>query len=54
MELSPSLPKRLATIQRGEITGHHIYKRIATFLPDENNRRVIERLAASELGHYHI
>ena len=54
MELSPSLQKRLATIQRGEITGHHIYKRIATFLPDENNRRVIERLAASELGHYHI
>ena len=54
MELSPSLQKRLATIQRGEITGQHIYKRIATFLPDENNRRVIERLAASELGHYHI
>ena len=52
MELSPSLLKRLSAIQRSEITGHHIYKRIARFLPDENNRRVIEELAASELGHY--
>jgi VIT1/CCC1 family predicted Fe2+/Mn2+ transporter len=46
------LLKRLALIQRAEITGHAVYQRIAASMPDENNRRVIEQLAASELGHY--
>jgi len=52
MDLTPAIQKRLLEIQRGEITGHHIYRRIASFLPDEDNRTVIGRLAASELGHY--
>jgi VIT1/CCC1 family predicted Fe2+/Mn2+ transporter len=52
MELSDSLLKRLAIIQRSEITGHHIYKRIAALLPDEANRSVIRQLAADEMGHH--
>lgn len=52
MELTPSLEKRLSKIQSGEITGHHIYKRIANFLPEQDNRAVINRLAANELAHY--
>jgi VIT1/CCC1 family predicted Fe2+/Mn2+ transporter len=46
------MQKRLLALQGGEISGHHIYKRIATRLPDADNRRVIERLAAGELNHY--
>lgn len=52
MELNPDLLRRLAVLQRGEITGHATYKRIAAALPDSQNRRVIEELAAGELGHY--
>lgn len=52
MTLDPAMQKRLLAFQGSEITGHHIYKRIATRLPDADNRRVIEQLAASELGHY--
>lgn len=51
-DISPALLKRLATVQRSEITGHLVYKRVAAFLPDAHNRRVVEQLAASELGHY--
>lgn len=52
MKLDPTMQKRLLALQASEISGHHIYKRIATRLPGADNRRVIERLAASELGHY--
>lgn len=54
MELSPAVIKKLSLLQVIEITGHHIYKRIARFLPDTNNRNVIEQLADDELGHYRI
>jgi len=52
MELSDTLRGQLLTAQRNEINGHHIYKRIAAVLPNANNRKVIEQLAADELGHY--
>jgi VIT1/CCC1 family predicted Fe2+/Mn2+ transporter len=52
MEINAALQKQLLTAQRSEITGHQIYQRIAASLPNAENRRVIEKLAADELGHY--
>jgi len=54
MELSPTLLRKLSLMQKSEITGHHIYNRIARLLSDEHNRKVIHHLAADELGHYRI
>jgi VIT1/CCC1 family predicted Fe2+/Mn2+ transporter len=52
MELNTETIKRLAIFQRNEINGHHIYKRIAGRLQDAENRAVIEKLSADEIGHY--
>jgi len=52
MELSPVLKKRLLQAQANEITEHHIYTRIAATLPQAENRRVLEQIAADELRHY--
>ncbi len=52
MSLSPEIREQLLRYQRDEITGHHIYKRLAQTLPSPENRRVIEAIAADELGHY--
>lgn len=38
--------------QQDEITAHHLYKRIATFVKDENNASIIRQVAADELNHY--
>lgn len=52
MEISTTMQKHLLAAQGSEITGHHIYKRIAALLSDQNNRSVLEKLAVDELGHY--
>jgi VIT1/CCC1 family predicted Fe2+/Mn2+ transporter len=52
MELSADLRKRLLAMQGEEITGHHIYKRIAAGTSDSANRQVLEKIAADELSHY--
>jgi len=41
-------------MQQGEITEHHIYKKIASAQKDPHNREVLERIAQQELGHYAI
>ena len=48
------LTATLLTLQRGEITEHHIYKKIAAAHQDAHNREVLERIANQELGHYAI
>jgi len=50
----PGLTATLLALQRGEITEHHIYKKIAAANHDEHNREVLERIAGQELGHYAI
>ncbi|HOT90615.1 MAG TPA: VIT1/CCC1 transporter family protein [Anaerolineae bacterium] len=52
MSITPEIREQLLRYQRDEITGHHIYKRLAQTLPSPENRRVIEAIAADELGHY--
>ncbi len=52
MEITAELRQRLLVAQRNEITEHNIYTRIAASLPKEENRRVLEQIAADELRHY--
>ena len=44
----------LLALQRGEITEHHIYTKIAAAQKDPHNREVLTRIAGDELGHYGI
>lgn len=51
MELSPGLRQRLLAFQQLELTEHEIYARLARRLPEGENRRILERIAADELRH---
>jgi VIT1/CCC1 family predicted Fe2+/Mn2+ transporter len=50
----PALIATLLAMQRGEITEHHIYAKIAAAQKDPHNREVLTRIAQDELGHYGI
>jgi len=49
-----SLVATLLAMQRGEITEHHIYKKIASAQKDPRNREVLTRIAEDELIQYGI
>ena len=38
--------KRLLADQQDEITAHHLYLKIARIIKDENNKKVVEHVAA--------
>ena len=48
------LTASLLALQQGEITEHHIYKKIAAIQKVAHNREVLERISQQELGHYAI
>ncbi len=50
----PALNATLLSMQRGEITEYHIYKKIAAAQKESHNREVLARIAQDELGHYNI
>jgi VIT1/CCC1 family predicted Fe2+/Mn2+ transporter len=50
----PGLTATLLALQKGEITEHHIYQKIAAAQKDPHNREVLDRIARQELGHYEI
>ncbi len=53
MELAPNVLQSLYALQGNEITEYHVYTRIVAILPqDDENRKVIEQIAADELRHY--
>jgi VIT1/CCC1 family predicted Fe2+/Mn2+ transporter len=52
MELSNALRQKLLKAQANEITEYHVYRRIASTLPNQDNRRIIEQIAEDELNHY--
>jgi VIT1/CCC1 family predicted Fe2+/Mn2+ transporter len=54
MQLTAENLNKISTLQRNEITEHHIYLRIAQVTPDPHNREVLTRIAAEELKHYAI
>jgi VIT1/CCC1 family predicted Fe2+/Mn2+ transporter len=53
MFITPEIRAQLLRYQRDELTGHHIYKRLAQTIQSPENRRIVEQIAADELGHYH-
>lgn len=52
MSITPEIRERLLRYQRDELTGHHIYKRLAQKIKSTENRRIVEQIAADELDHY--
>ncbi len=54
IRFEPALIATLLAMQRGEITEHHIYTKIAAAQKDPHNREVLIRIAQDELGHYGI
>jgi len=54
MQQTDEILDQISTLQRNEITEHHIYLRIAQVTPDPHNREVLSRIAAEELHHYTV
>lgn len=50
----PHVFKMILRAQRDEVTEHLIYTRISTFVKDETNKTVIDKIAAQEAIHAHI
>jgi demethoxyubiquinone hydroxylase (CLK1/Coq7/Cat5 family) len=48
---NPGMLNTLVILQRGEITEHEIYTRIAKVTGDLHNREVLERIANEEYEH---
>jgi VIT1/CCC1 family predicted Fe2+/Mn2+ transporter len=54
MPLAPDIRAKILAFQRTEITEHAIYNNLARFVPSEENRSVLRRIAQDELRHYEI
>jgi VIT1/CCC1 family predicted Fe2+/Mn2+ transporter len=52
MSISQEVRDKLIRYQHDELTGHHIYKRLAQNIKSPENRRIVEQIAADELEHY--
>lgn len=52
MSIAPELREQLLEYQRNEITEHHIYRQLAKTIQSAENRRILERIAEDERGHY--
>lgn len=52
--LSPELLQHILTLQRQEITEHHIYKKLAEAPQQRANRATLQKIAEDELRHYHF
>lgn len=44
--------RRVLQAQHNEITEHHIYQNLASMVPDEENRDILQRISDDELRHY--
>jgi len=51
-KLSNETMEKLLQDQQDEITAHHVYKKIAKYVKDEHNSKVINEVANDELEHY--
>lgn len=55
MSAIPSgVKSKILGMQRGEITEHFIYTRLAKSVKDPHNRDVLKRIAKDELGHHNL
>jgi len=53
MDISEETRRKVLVFQRNEITEHHIYRKLAKWIKDPENRRVLEKISREELEHYH-
>ena len=44
--------EKILKIQNNEITEHIIYKKLASVIKSENNKKLLEQISKDELGHY--
>jgi VIT1/CCC1 family predicted Fe2+/Mn2+ transporter len=49
-----NIKDKLLIFQKNEITEYEIYRKIAKSTKDENNKKVLEKIADEELKHYNI
>ena len=52
--IDDELKRKILTFQRNEITEHHIYRKLAQSVKDEQNKQVLLDIADEELKHYQI
>jgi VIT1/CCC1 family predicted Fe2+/Mn2+ transporter len=50
--ISKKTMEKLLMDQQDEITAHHLYKKIADYVKDENNAKIIREVSEDELEHY--
>ncbi len=52
--LPSDVKSKILTMQRGEITEHFIYEKLAESVKDPHNRDVLRQIAKDELGHHDL
>ena len=52
--LPSDVKSKILNMQRGEITEHIIYNRLASSVKNPHNRSVLQRIARDELGHHDL
>ncbi|MFW6013161.1 MAG: VIT1/CCC1 transporter family protein, partial [Candidatus Bipolaricaulota bacterium] len=53
-KLDPETRKKILTAQRNEITEYHIYHKLASFMDDTDNGKVLRQIGDDELEHYNF
>jgi VIT1/CCC1 family predicted Fe2+/Mn2+ transporter len=52
--LPSEIKSKILTMQKGEITEHFIYEKLAKSVKDSHNQSVLQRIAKDELGHHDL
>ena len=52
--LPSEVKSKILTMQKGEITEHFIYEKLAKSVKDSHNQSVLQRIAKDELGHHDL
>jgi len=48
------IKKKILKAQKNELTEHFIYKKLASLIKDENNKKILEDIGKEELKHYEV
>ncbi|MEO0185997.1 MAG: VIT1/CCC1 transporter family protein [candidate division WOR-3 bacterium] len=51
-EIDRELKEKIIDSQRGELTEHHIYKKLSKFASDEEHRKILLKISNEEFKHY--
>ncbi|MGD9909565.1 MAG: VIT1/CCC1 transporter family protein [Candidatus Izemoplasmatales bacterium] len=53
-EMPLDIKKKIAKLQKGEITEHYVYHIIAKRTKNEDNKKILEQISKDELRHYNM